>query len=223
MERGTALRQTVLLLVLFVGFALVPVLSTSKYHMLLAGHILLWGLFAVAFNMLWGVTGMLSFGQALYYGLGAYSVGLMAKHVGAGWFLPGLVFGLLGAVVLSVAVGLLIIRVSGVFFTVLTLAFGQLAWQITFRWYNFTGGDDGIQGIIPPGILGNGVVYYYFVLVVVGLSIWLLQRIARSPMGVLLRCVRQNPSRVPFLGQSVRFSQLRIYVISSFFPRWRVL
>jgi len=120
-------------------------------------------------------------------------------------------------VVLSIAVGLLIIRVSGVFFTVLTLAFGQLAWQITFRWYHFTGGDDGIQGIIPPGILGNKVVYYYVILVVVAASIWLLRRLSRSPMGLLLRCVRQNPSRVPFLGQSVRYSQLRVYVISSFF------
>jgi branched-chain amino acid transport system permease protein len=216
-ERGTGLKQTVPWLVVFVGFALVPVLSTSKYHMLLAAHILLWGLFAVAFNMLWGVTGMLSFGQALYYGLGAYGVGLMVKHVGAGWFLPGVTLGLVSAVIVSLAVGLLIIRVSGVFFTVLTLAFGQLAWQITFRWYNFTGGDDGIQGIMPPGILSNGLIYYYFILVIVAVSIWLLRRVSESPMGVLLRCVRQNPGRVSFLGQSVRFSQLRVYVISSFF------
>ena len=217
MERGTEFKQAVLWLVVFAAFAFVPMVTASKYHLLLAAHILLWGLFAVAFNMLWGVTGMLSFGQALYFGLGGYAVGLMVKHVGAGWFLPGLAVGLVASVILSVAVGLLIIRVSGVFFTVLTLAFGQLAWQITFRWYNFTGGDDGIQGIIPPGILGNGLVYYYFILILVGLSIWLMHRLSQSPMGVLLRCVRQNPSRVPFLGQSVRFSQLRIYVVSSFF------
>ena len=217
MERGTEFKQAVLWLVVFAAFAFVPMVTASKYHLLLAAHILLWGLFAVAFNMLWGVTGMLSFGQALYFGLGGYAVGLMVKHVGAGWFLPVLAVGLVASVILSVAVGLLIIRVSGVFFTVLTLAFGQLAWQITFRWYNFTGGDDGIQGIIPPGILGNGLVYYYFILILVGLSIWLMHRLSQSPMGVLLRCVRQNPSRVPFLGQSVRFSQLRIYVVSSFF------
>ncbi|MBI5569454.1 MAG: branched-chain amino acid ABC transporter permease [Desulfomonile tiedjei] len=217
MERDTDLKQAVLWLVVFAAFALVPVATASKYHLLLAAHILLWGLFAVAFNMLWGVTGMLSFGQALYFGLGAYSVGLMVKHVGPGWFLPGLGLGLVCSVILSLAVGLLIIRVSGVFFTVLTLAFGQLAWQITFRWYHFTGGDDGVQGIIPPGILGNGLVYYYFILILVALAIWLMHRLSQSPMGVLLRCVRQNPSRVPFLGQSVRFSQLRIYVVSSFF------
>jgi branched-chain amino acid transport system permease protein len=203
--------------VLFVVFGALPILGASSYHLMLAGHILLWGLFAVAFNMLWGVTGMLSFGQALYFGLGGYSVGLMMKHLGNTWFLPGLVIGLGAAVIVSILVGLLIIRVSGVFFTVLTLAFGQLAWQITFRWYGFTGGDDGIQDIIPAGILSNRLVYYYVTLVVVIASIWLLRRLSRSPMGVLLRCVRQNPNRVSFIGQSVRFSQLRIYVISSIF------
>jgi branched-chain amino acid transport system permease protein len=198
-------------------FGLFPLLRPSGYHLVLSLHILLWGLFAVAFNMLWGVTGMLSFGQALYYGLGAYSVGLMVKYLGAGWFVPAIVLGLVCSVVLSLVVGLLIIRVSGVFFTVLSLAFGLLAWQVTFRAYDFTGGDDGIQGIIPPGILADHTVYYYFCLVLVLISIWFLRRLAGSPMGLLLRGVRQNPNRVTFLGQSVRYNQLRIYVISSFF------
>ena len=167
--------------------------------------------------MLFGVTGMLSFGQALYYGLGAYAVGLSFKYLGASWFLPAIGMGLVGAVVLSILVGLLIIRVSGVFFTVLTLAFGQLVWQITFRWYNFTGGDDGIQGIIPPGILGDRIAYYYFTLCLVLLSIWFLRRLVHSPMGLTLRCLRQNPDRVRFLGRSVRYNQLGIYMISSCF------
>lgn len=217
MERARGLKQILLWLLIFGGFALLPLVSASNYHLLLASQIMLWGLFAVAFNMLWGVTGMLSFGQALFYGLGGYGVGLMVKHVGTAWFVPGMVIGLVASVILSFAIGLLIIRVSGVFFTVLTLAFGQLAWQITFRWYHFTGGDDGIQGILPPGILGNRIVYYYFCLIIVVVSIWLLHRLSLSPMGLLLRCVRQNPRRVPFLGQSVRFSQLRVYMISSFF------
>ena len=204
-------------IVFILVFALAPLRMTSNYQLVLANHILIWGMFAVAFNMLFGVAGMLSFGQALYYGLGAYGVGLSVKHLGASWFWPGIGMGLIGSVVLSVLVGLLIIRVSGVFFTVLTLAFGQLVWQVTFRWYNFTGGDDGIQGIIPPGILGNRIVYYYFTLCLVLLSIWFLWRLVYSPMGLTLRCLRQNPDRVRFLGQSVRRYQLRIYVISSFF------
>jgi hypothetical protein len=99
----------------------------------------------------------------------------------------------------------------------LTLAFAQLAWQITFKWYNFTGGDDGIQGIIAPGILANKMVYYYVILVVVFLSVWFLKRLAYSPFGLILRCIQQNPNRVRFIGRSVKMNQLRIYVISSFF------
>lgn len=204
--------------VVLVGiFGLLPVVKMSEYHLLLANHILIWGMFATAFNMLWGVTGMLSFGQALYYGLGAYGIGLFVHHLGDSWYFTGFAVGLVASIVVSALIGLLIIRVSGVFFTVLTLAFGQLAWRLTFTLYHFTGGDDGIQGFAPPGILDNKVVYYYFTLVLVMLSIWILRRLAGSPMGLLLRCVRQNPERVRFLGRSVRYSQLRIYVISSFF------
>ena len=201
----------------FVVFALVPVLMTSRYQMNLASHILIWGLFAVSFNMLWGVTGMLSFGQALYFGIGAYSIGLFVTHAGKGWYLAAIPIGLVVATGLSFLIGLLVIRVSGVYFTMLTLAFAQLAWQITFKWYNFTGGDDGIQGIIAPGILANKMVYYYVILVVVFLSVWFLKRLAYSPFGLILRCIQQNPNRVRFIGRSVKMNQLRIYVISSFF------
>jgi len=216
-EDTKAYKTAAFWIVFILVFALAPLRMTSNYHIILANQILIWGMFAVAFNMLFGVTGMLSFGQALYYGLGAYAVGLSFKYLGASWFLPAIGMGLVGAVVLSILVGLLIIRVSGVFFTVLTLAFGQLVWQITFRWYNFTGGDDGIQGIIPPGMLGNRLAYYYFTLCLVLLSIWFLRRLVHSPMGLTLRCLRQNPDRVRFLGRSVRYNQLRIYMISSCF------
>ena len=201
----------------FLVFGLIPVFAKSEYHLVLANHILIWGMFAMAFNMLFGVTGMLSFGQALYYGLGAYWVGLMVKTFGDVWFLPAMGFGVLSAVLLSILIGLLVIRVSGVYFTVLTLAFGQLAWQITFKWYHFTGGDDGIQGIMAPGILGNHIVYYCFTLLLVAVSIWILRRLVNSPLGLTLRCIRQNPERVRFLGRRVRRNQLRIYVISSSF------
>jgi len=198
-------------------FAAVPLVKTSDYQLMLANHILLWGMFAVAFNMLFGLTGMLSFGQALYYGLGAYAVGMTVRYLGEAWFLPAIGAGLLAAIILSILVGLLTIRLSGVFFTVLTLAFGQLVWQIVFTCYHITGGDDGIQGIIPPGVLSNRVVYYYFALALVLVSIWCLRRLVDSPMGLLLRCIRQNPERVRFVGGQVRRNQLRIYMISSFF------
>ena len=199
-------------------FGLIPIVISSSYQLNLIAQILIWGMFAISFNMLWGVTGMLSFGQALYFGLGAYSVGLMVKYLGVAWYFPAIGVGLVSAVILATLLGFLTTRVSGVYFTMLTLAFGQLAWQITFKCYNFTGGDDGIVGIIPPGILGESkIAYYYFILVTVFLSIWFMQRITHSPFGLMLRCIRQNPERVLFLGQSVRYGQLRIYIISSVF------
>lgn len=198
-------------------FALVPVLMTSSYQVNLASHVLIWGLFAVAFNMLWGVTGMLSFGQALYYGLGAYFVGLMVQYLGSAWYLPAIGIGMLAVAGTSFLLGLLVIRVGGVYFTMLTLAFGQLAWQITFKWYEFTGGDDGVQGIAAPGFLDDPIAYYYFLLTLVLVSIWILKRMAYSPFGLILRCVRQNPERVRFLGRRVRRNQLRVYVVSSLF------
>ncbi len=217
MEQVRNYRTGILWGLLAVIFGLVPVFMTSTYQLILASHIIVWGMFAVAFNLLFGMTGMLSFGQALYYGLGAYFVGLMVNYLGSGWFLPGMLLGILASAVLSFLLGLLIIRVHGVFFTMLTLAFAQLVWQITFKWYEFTGGDDGVQGIMAPGILGDQIVYFYFTLVLCLLSIWVMKRLAYSPLGLVLRCVRQNPERVRFLGKRVRRNRLRVYMVSSVF------
>ncbi len=203
--------------VLILFFSLFPLIMSSSYQLNVASYILIWALFAIAFNMLWGITGMLSFGQALYFGIGGYSVGLMVHYLGPNWYFPALLLGLFCSVILSFLLGLLVIRVGGVYFTMLTLAFGQLAWQIMFKWYEFTGGDDGIQGVILPGILSNKTVYYYFVMILAFLSIWFLKRMAYSPFGLMLRSIRQNPDRVRFLGRRVRRNQLRIYIISSVF------
>lgn len=202
---------------IILSFGSIPLIMSSSYQLNVASYVLIWALFAISFNMLWGVTGMLSFGQALYFGIGGYSVGLVVHYLGSGWYLPALGLGLVISLILSFLLGLLVIRVGGVYFTMLTLAFGQLAWQIMFKWYEFTGGDDGIQGVILPGILANKVVYYYFVLVLALLSIWFLKRMAYSPFGLMLRAIRQNPDRVRFLGRRVRRNQLRVYMVSSVF------
>lgn len=217
MKTQTNIKTVLLWFALILAFSLVPVLMTSSYQLNVANYILIWALFAISFNMLWGITGMLSFGQALYFGIGGYSVGLMIHYLGSSWYLASLLVGIILTAVLSFLLGLLVIRVGGVYFTMLTLAFGQLAWQIMFKWYEFTGGDDGLQGVILPGILSNKVVYYYFVMILVLLSIWVLKRVAYSPFGMVLRCVRQNPDRVRFLGRRVRRNQLRIYIVSSVF------
>ncbi len=217
MKYLTDYKTTILWGLLTLSFGIVPLVMTSSYQLNVANYILVWALFATSFNMLWGITGMLSFGQAIYFGIGGYSIGLTVHYLGSSWYFPSILLGLFFTIILSFLLGLLVIRVGGVYFTMLTLAFGQLAWQIMFKWYEFTGGDDGLQGFILPGILSNKIFYYYFVMVIVLLSIWFLKRMAYSPFGMVLRCVRQNPERVRFLGRRVRRNQLRVYMISSVF------
>jgi len=163
------------------------------------------------------ITGMLSFGQALFYGFGAYVTGLLVVHLGSSWFIPSIFIGMMAVIVLSYLLGLITIRLSGVYFTILTLAFAQLGWEIMFKWYSFTGGDDGIQGINPPDILSSPKKYYYFSLILVLFSTWAIQKIARSPYGLTLRCLRQNEIRVSFLGRKVKNYQLGAYIISGVF------
>lgn len=216
MEAGNKYKSGVLWVLLAGIFILCPWIFSSDHQINLTSAILIWGLFAVSFNMLFGLTGMLSFGQALYYGVGAYSVGLMVHYLGANWYLPGMLVGMVVSLVLSLLLGFLVIRVGGVYFTMLTLAFAQLAWQVCFKLYNLTGGDDGMS-VSRPEILGNHLVWYYFILVLVLASVWFLKRITYSPQGLMLRCVRQNPDRVRFLGRRVRANQIRVYIISSVF------
>lgn len=129
-------------------FAAVPLLG-KKHFVSMGNEILVMGLFAMGFNLLYGVTGMLSFGQAAYYGVGAYTVGLLlSKGVAPFWVaLPAtMVVG--GA--LALVLGPLCIRLSGVYFTMLTLAFAEMVWGVVFKWYDFTGGTTASRGSPCP-------------------------------------------------------------------------
>lgn len=210
-------KNRIFIIIVIASFFVLPLVGLSDYLVILINEILVWGLFALAFNLLFGIAGMLSFGQALFYGFGAYVTGLLVIHFGAGVFIPSILIGMIAAVVISYALGLITIRLSGVYFTMLTLAFAQLGWEIVFKWYSFTGGDDGIQGIDIPNFLNSPKKYYYFSLILVLASAWLIRKIARSPYGLTLRCLRQNPIRVSFLGRKVKSYQLGAYIISGVF------
>jgi branched-chain amino acid transport system permease protein len=123
-----------------------------------------------------------------------------------------------GAAVVSIPVGLLALRLTGVYFTMLTLAFAQLVWGLTSKLYHFTGGDDGIQAIPKPEMLVGPVwKYYLFCFIVVTICMYLIWRITRSPFGGVLKGIRQNPQRITFLGLNVYKNQLAAYVVSAFF------
>ena len=202
----------------FVFFAGILVVMPGEHYIHLAARVIIFALFAVAFNLLFGTTGLLSFGQALFYGIGAYVTGMLVKATSPEYFLLFILLGALLAAFVSVFVGLLTLRLTGVYFTMLTLAFAQLAWGLTFKLYHFTGGDDGIQAIPKPALLAGGATkYYIFSFIVVTICLFIIWKISRSPFGMVLKGIRQNPDRITFLGMNVYKHQLVAYIISAFF------
>jgi branched-chain amino acid transport system permease protein len=214
MKKNAALVPWLSYFLIFGGMIFVRV---EGHYLHLAMQIIILGLSAISFNLLFGKTGLLSFGQALFYGMGAYGTGMAAKSLGGDYFFWALLIVPVIAIVVAVLLGLLSLRLSDVYFTMLTLAFAQLAWGITIKWYSFTGGDDGIQAIPKPALLTGDTQYYIFSFLVVTACIYFLWRLDRSPFGSVLEGIRQNPLRITFAGMSVFRHQLLAYVISSCF------
>jgi len=203
---------------------LVP-LFTGRFYQYLLTQIFVASLMAIAFNLLLGTTGLLSFGQAAFFGVGAYTVGLLLTK-GGFETLPALVLAPVVTAVVAGVIGFFCVRLSGVHFAMLTLAFGQLIFAVVYKWYGLTGGDNGIQGIpvkpIPLGglgvlDLGSTQAMYYFVLVVVGLSVELLRRVRSSPFGATLKAIRENGQRVSFLGVNIHLYRWTAFVVAGAF------
>lgn len=192
-------------LAFFVVFAVFPWLVPYRS---LATQVLIYGLFALGFNLLYGYTGLLSFGSAAYWGLGAYGAGIaLAKlKVTSVWLALGLGVG--AAAIGGAVFGFFCLRRRGIYFAMLTLAFAQLLYFVGFHLADLTGGDDGLRGITVPspgfGIdLNRSVVFYYFSLVLVGLAVAGLKRILDSPFGAVLQAIRENADRATACGYDV--------------------
>ncbi|REJ34802.1 MAG: branched-chain amino acid ABC transporter permease [Bacillota bacterium] len=208
----------------FVAVAAVLPLVLREFHVHLLTEILILGLFAAAFNLLFGYTGLLSFGQAAYFAIGAYACALWLKGP---W--PSLPVGLIAGAVLAAAaalvVGYLCVRRDEIYFAMVTLACGQLIFVALWRWREVTGGSDGIGGIPrPPLDLGAWALnlaptlhFYYFTLAVVAGALYVLWRITRSPFGLALRAVRDNHRRVDYLGLPMRRYRLAAFTVSGLF------
>ncbi len=199
---------------------LVPLMAGRFYQYLLT-QILIASLVAIAFNLLLGTTGLLSFGQAAFYGVGAYTVGLLATKAGF-TPLPALLLAPVSGAVAAGLIGFFCVRLSGVHFAMLTLAFGQLVFAIVYKWYGFTGGDNGIQGIpirpLPGGIdIASTQAMYYFALAVVGISVEILRRMRSSPFGATLKSIRENSQRAEYLGVNVKLYKWAAFVAAGAF------
>jgi branched-chain amino acid transport system permease protein len=174
----------------------------------LAGRVLVLGLAAMSFNILLGFTGVMSFGHAAYFGLGAYGAGLTLKFLTPSTPLAILMGTLLGGV-LGALFGLLIVRRRGVYFAMVTVAFGQVAFYVAYSWNDLTGGYDGLRGfsrapinlgLTTIDIANNGTAFYYFLLFVFAVAAALQGLLLASPFGRTLLAIRENERRARFLG-----------------------
>lgn len=187
----------------------------------LATQIIIWGLFALGYNVCLGYTGMLSFGHAAYFGVGAYTTGIVLIRLWENlWF--GLFCGLIMGAITAVILGYMCIKRKGIYFAMLTLAFAQLIYFLGFQWVGLTGGDNGLRNIpaVPlslPGIsldIYSPLRFYFFVLVFVVLALLLLNRVLQSPFGHVLQAVRENEQRALSCGFETSNVRWMAFIIS---------
>ena len=197
------------LLIIWALLATVPLwLPMLGGYTALAGRVLVFALAAMSFNLLLGFTGIMSFGHAAYFGLGAYGCGLFLKYVASSTPLAMVAGTLLGGIA-GTLFGLLLVRRRGVYFAMVTIAFGQVCFYVAYKWDSFTGGYDGLRGfarvpldfgLFKFDIASSNDAFYYFVLVVFGLAVGLQALVLRSPFGRTLLAIRENERRARFLG-----------------------
>jgi branched-chain amino acid transport system permease protein len=191
----------------------------------LAGRVLVLALAAIGFNLLLGFTGVMSFGHAAYFGLGAYGAGLTLKFLAASTPLAILLGTLLGGMA-GALFGLLIVRRRGVYFAMVTIAFGQICYYIAYSWNDLTGGFDGLRGFqrapihLGPWLIDiteGGNTFYYFLLAVFAVAVGAIGLLLRSPFGRTLIAIRENERRARFLGIPVDRHIWLSFSLSCFF------
>ncbi len=187
-----------------------------RFYVYMAAIVLIYGLAATSLNLALGFGGLYQFHHAVFYGVGAYGAALMMTKTGLSPWL-GFIVGPLIAAVLGFFMGLICIRLSKLYFGMLQISLGSLVWAIVYRWYSFTGGDDGIHGIPVPDLISSGSAAYYFTLIVTLICIYATYRILKAPFGSVLQAIRDNTVRSQMIGVNVRRHQLMALVLAAFF------
>ncbi|MEX2241078.1 MAG: branched-chain amino acid ABC transporter permease [Burkholderiales bacterium] len=185
----------------------------SLYVTYLATEILIFALFALAFNLLLGYGGLISFGHAAYFAIGAYGCAVLSVKLSwplAAAFPAGVAL----ATVAAAIIGYFCVKLTEIYLAILTLAFGQLVWAVAFKWSAVTGGDTGLIGVPVPAWLDEPAQFYYFALAIVGACVALLWVVVHSAFGRTLAATRENAVRAEFVGIHVKRVQLVAFVIS---------
>lgn len=211
------------LIALLILLILCP-LFLSNFIMVFLTEILIMALFAISFNLLFGYTGLLSFGHAAFFSIGGYVAGLVLLRLTPSIPLA-FVMGIIAATIVAWIIGYFCVRLDEIYFAMLTLAFGMMVHTVIWKWDRLTGGADGLVNIPRPAInlflfqvdISSIVQYYYFTLVLVAISLYVLWVIVNSHFGLTLRAVRENSERLQFVGINVRRYRLFSFVISGFF------
>jgi branched-chain amino acid transport system permease protein len=191
----------------------------------LATRIVVMSLAAMSLNFLLGFTGVLSFGHAAYFGLGAYGAAMTIKYLTPNTLL-GVAVGVAAATIAAAIIGALIVRRRGVYFAMVTIAFGQVFYFIAYRWNNVTGGDDGLTGwhrmpidlgLANLDIYGDDKAFYYFALAIFAVCVAIMAALLKSPFGRTLLAIRENERRARFLGIPIERHIWLSFVISCLF------
>jgi branched-chain amino acid transport system permease protein len=188
----------------------------------LSVNILIFGLYAVGFNLLFGYTGMLSFGHAAFFGVGSYLAGISVVHAGWPWW-AAIVAGIASSCLAGLLIGYLAIRTRGIYFSMVTLALAQIVYYVFYKAEHWTGGENGLRGVKVefielPGIsidFINPLNKYYVILVFVALALWFVSRVLNSPFGAVIEAIRENEKRAAACGYDVAKAKLLVFVLSA--------
>jgi branched-chain amino acid transport system permease protein len=208
-------RKALILIGGLILLALLP-LILPRFYVYMTAIVLLYGFCATSNNLALGFGGIYQLHHAVFYGVGAYGAALMMTKTGLSPWL-GFVIGPLVAAFLGLVMGLICVRLSKLYFGMLQISLGSLVWVIIYRWYSFTGGDDGIHGIRIPELISSTTGSYYFTLIVTAVCMYAMYRIIKSPFGSVLQGIRDNPVRSQMIGVNVRRHQLVTLVLAAFF------
>jgi branched-chain amino acid transport system permease protein len=218
------MKPRILLLVALIIFLLFLPSFVGKYLLYMTIQILILSVFALGFNLLLGYTGLLSFGQAGFFAMGAYACAKVLLVIPS--LLIGTVAGTAMGGVTALVLGYLCVRHTRIYFSMLTLSFGMMIYSLAWKWREVTGGDDGLVGIprAPFGIPGVFSIdmssmgsYYYFVLIISLIAIFILYRVVNSPFGLTLKGIRDSENRVAFAGISIRNYRLLSFTIAGLY------
>jgi branched-chain amino acid transport system permease protein len=201
---------------------LVPVLA-GRFWVDVIAEILIWSLFAASVNLLFGYVGLLSFGQALYFGFGMYGVGIGIDHFGLS-FWPAFGLGIVAAMAMALVSGIFAVRLTWHYFAIITVVFSLIFYFLAVSMKPLTGGDDGINFTVPPTFSLGGVrlsfidqtFQYLFILGVVAVCLWLMHLVIQSPLGKAFLAVRDNDVRAALIGLNVYVLRLVAFVMAGF-------